>query len=89
MYREDHYTNAIQQDDVYRTPLLCETNLYELINMTPAANQPQVTNLFRFEEVIGKVQMAGDGQHELPYEDIDAAGATTSAPYRRLLVGMT
>ncbi|HLG61748.1 MAG TPA: SpvB/TcaC N-terminal domain-containing protein [Ktedonosporobacter sp.] len=85
MYREDHYTNAIQQDDVYRTPLLCETNLYELINMTPAANQPQVTNLFRFEEVIGKVQMAGDGQHELPYEDIDAAGATTSAPYRRLL----
>jgi RHS repeat-associated protein len=84
-YTEHQYTNAIQQDDAYRSPLLAETRAYELIHVAPDANQPQITNLFRFDELLGKAQAASDGQHDLPYEDIDAAGATTSAPYRRLL----
>ena len=82
---ENEYTNPIQQDDAYRPPLLCETRVYELINVTPAANMPQVTNLFRFEGVLSQVQAASDGQHDLLYEDIEATGAQTNAPYRRLL----
>lgn len=84
-YSEHQYTNAIQQDDAYHLPLLSETRSYELLNVTPGANQAQITNLFRFDELAQKVQAASDGQHDLPYEDVNAAGATTNAPYRRLL----
>ena len=84
-YTENQYTNAIQQDDAYRPPLLCETRTYELLHISPKANQPQITNLFRFDELVQKVQAASDGQHDLPYEDTNAAGAQTNAPYRRLL----
>src|SRR5581483_2679508 len=84
-YTESQYTNAIQQDAAYRSPHLSETRTYELINVVPASNLPQITNLFRFDELMQKVQAASDGQHNLPYEDIEATGATTSSPYRRLL----
>jgi RHS repeat-associated protein len=82
---ENQYTHPIQQDDIYRSPLPAEVRTYELIHITPHATQPGVTNLFRFAELAGKVQAASDGQHDLPYEDSAANGATTSAPYRRLL----
>lgn len=82
---ENQYTNALQLDDAYRAPLICDNRIYELVHLTPQAHQPAVTNLFHFDELQGKVQAAGDGQHDLPYEDIDAAGAQTPAPYRRLL----
>lgn len=84
-YTEQQYTNVTQQDDTYRPPLLGETRSYELLNVTPTANQPQITNLFHFDELAQKVQAASDGQHDLPYEDVNATGATTNAPYRRLL----
>ncbi|GLV54301.1 hypothetical protein KDH_11490 [Dictyobacter sp. S3.2.2.5] len=84
-YTENQYTNAIQQDDAYRPPLLCETRTYELINVMPAGNLPLITNLFRLDELTQKVQDACDSQHDLPYEDIDAAGSQTDVPYRRLL----
>ena len=32
-----------------------------------------------------QVARASDGKHELPYEDVDALGATGNAPYRRLI----
>ena len=85
MYTENHYTNAVQQEDAYRLPVLCDTRTYELIHVVPDSNQPPVTNLFRFDELAAKVQAASDGQHDLPYEDINAVGASTNAPYRRLL----
>src|SRR5208337_680947 len=84
-YTENAYTNAIDDADDYRTPLPCETRTYELIKVKPEANKPLVTNLFRFEEMQGKVQAAGDGTHEIPYEDLDAAGASEVHPYRRLI----
>ena len=34
---------------------------------------------------VAKVGQASDGSHDLPYEDIDAAGATANHPYRRLI----
>jgi hypothetical protein len=79
------YTNPILQEDAYRAPLPCETRSFELLNITPDSAQPRVTNLFRFDELAASVQAASDGRHDLPYDDLDAAGANTSAPYRRLL----
>ncbi len=65
-------------------PLEADTRTYELSNATPDMHMPQVTNLFRFDEMVRKVQAAGDGLHDLPYEDFEAVGAHTNMPYRRL-----
>jgi RHS repeat-associated protein len=85
-YTENQYTNSIQQADACRTPLPAESRTYELLHVTPDANQPQVTNLFRLDEMqIKKIPAASDGLHDLPYEDFEGTGATTSAAYRRLI----
>lgn len=84
-YTENHYTNPILEDDGYRTPLPCESRTYQLLNVTAVANLPLVTNLFRFDEMLNKIQAANDGYHDLPYEDIDATGAHADHPYRRLI----
>jgi RHS repeat-associated protein len=84
-YAESSYTNAVLLDDAHRVPLPSQASTYELIHVTPDANQPQITNLFRFDELRKKAAASSDGQHELPYEDVRAAGATTSNPYRRLI----
>ena len=82
---EHYYTDPIAADDVYRTPLPCEIRAYELLKVTPKANLPQVTNLFGFEEMVSKTQDASDGQHDLPYEDVDGVGVQGGAPFRRLI----
>jgi len=84
-YSENQYTNPVLLEDAHRTPLPSGTSAYELIHVTPDASQPQITNLFRLEELQRKTQAASDGNHDLPYEDIHAAGAKTRAPYRRLI----
>jgi hypothetical protein len=79
------YTNSIDTSEAYRAPLACESRTFELVHVQPAASDPGVTNLFGFAELAAAVQAAGDGGHDLPYEDVDAAGASTPVPYRRLL----
>lgn len=87
-YTENVYTNYIDMEDAYRTPLPYETRTYELLKLSPAAKEPLVTNLFRFNEMLGKIKDVSDGQHEIPYEDIDAVGAQEEVPYRRLIEHM-
>jgi RHS repeat-associated protein len=77
---ESSYTNPILEDDAYRPPLPAETRGYELIKIAPDS-----TNLFGFDELAAKIAQADDGQHDLPYEDVAAAGATEDHPYRRLI----
>jgi RHS repeat-associated protein len=84
-YTANAYTNAVQTSSAYRTPLIAETCTYQLINVTPQGNVPDITNLFGFDEMASDVSQASDGKHDLPYEDIYATGAVTSSPYRRLL----
>ena len=84
-YTENEVTNPINQEDNYRNPLPSEARTYELIKVTPDRNLPDITNLFGFEEMVAKAGQAGDGSHDLAYEDVDAAGATTNHPYRRLI----
>ena len=82
---ENRYTNAIQSPDAYRTPLLCETLSYEMVKVSPQANAARTTNLFRLQEMLDQVQAAGDGLHDVAYEDTDATAATADVPYRRVI----
>lgn len=84
-YSENRYTNPILQDDIYRTPLPCESKTFEILKAVPCAKLPLVTNLFRHHEIFGLVKMAGDGKHVIPYEDFNASLATDEDPYRRLI----
>lgn len=87
-YTENRYTNAVEEPDAYRAPLPCEARTYELIELpklVPNSNEPDVTNLFRFDEMLSKTQSASDGQHDLLYENIKATGATANHSYRRLI----
>ena len=84
---ENIYTNAVLEADAYRTPMLCESRTYEVLHLTPDPSEilPGITNLFRFDQVSKQIKKAGDGNHDLPYEDINHSQATTSDPYRRLI----
>ncbi|HEY7245904.1 MAG TPA: SpvB/TcaC N-terminal domain-containing protein [Xanthobacteraceae bacterium] len=79
------YTSPILQDDVHRLPLAAQVQSYELLRCTTQSSEPDVTNLFRFEEMAALLAQAGDGSHDLPYEDWQGQGATQNQPYRRLI----
>jgi RHS repeat-associated protein len=83
-YTENSYTNAVLLPDAYRAPLPAQTSIYELIQFLPDATRPGITNLFGFDEIANKVQQAGDGNHEIPYEELSPAGLNVGEHYRRL-----
>jgi RHS repeat-associated protein len=85
-YTENKVTNAVEGSDVYRAPLPCEVCTYELMELpklAPASNQSEITNLFRFDEILSKIRSASDGQHDLTYENSSAVGALPNQVYRR------
>jgi RHS repeat-associated protein len=84
-YTVSGYTNPIALPDAYRTPLPCELRSYELLQIAPVASQPELTNLFAFDEIVALTAAASAAGRELPYEDADASGATLPGPYRRLI----
>ena len=84
-YTENDFTNGVLADDAYRTPLPAEARTYEILKTKPDSNQPGVSNLFRFDELAGKLLAASDGNHEIPYEDIEASQAIDNQPWRRLI----
>jgi RHS repeat-associated protein len=84
-FTENRYTNAVREFHAYRTPLPAESRVYELIHVKPSTGQPGITNLFRFDELKAQIARASAGRHDLPYEDVEALGATERVPYRRLI----
>lgn len=90
---DSSFTNAVQATDAYRAPLPAEVLTYELIKFGEAyaAQNPHIqpqahgANLFRFDAVKNMLSAANDGAIDLPYEDVNAAGATQAALYRRLI----
>ncbi|RPJ64610.1 MAG: toxin, partial [Acidobacteria bacterium] len=85
VYTENDVTYPVDQPNDYRGPMTCEARTFELLKLLPDRDLPDITNLFRFDEMASKASQAGDGLHDLPYEDVSASGATTSHPYRRLI----
>jgi RHS repeat-associated protein len=84
-YSQSSYTNAILLDDRYRAPLPAEALTYELLQFQPDANQPGLTNLFRFDELQSKITNARDGAHDIAFENLNPTGLNPNQPYRRLL----
>ena len=84
-YLESSYTLPVIADDSYRVPSPAQTSRYELLPLQPSANQPGITNLFRFEELQGGVQAASDGAHDVAFEDRSPSGLNAGQPYRRLI----
>jgi RHS repeat-associated protein len=78
-------TNTVSLDDAYRTPLPAEERVFELMNAAPAAPVAGATTLFRAAELRALIAAAGDGAHDIPYEDFEGAGVVGAAPYRRLI----
>jgi RHS repeat-associated protein len=81
----NRFTNAVLDPDAFRTPLIAESSVYELIHIAPRARDFGTTNRIRFDELAEDVARASDGHHDLPYQDIESKGAVTAHPYRRLL----
>ena len=82
---ESSYTNPITSADANRTPMPAQKSVYQLLQCTPAAATPGETNRFGFDELAGYLTAAGDGEHDLPFEDLAPSGLTPGQPYRRLL----
>jgi RHS repeat-associated protein len=82
---ESTYTNAVNEPAAYRTPATAETKVYELIHLEPSRRDCDGRRLVGFVELRRQVARAGDGLHDLPFEDVNAAGATGPGLYRRLL----
>lgn len=84
-YAENKYTNALDLADSNRAPLTAESRTYELIQAMPAANQPDLTNLFRFDEMLAIAQGLDNGLHDILFENVSPSGLVPGQPYRRLL----
>ena len=73
---EETYTNAVDDaDGNYRTPLPAESATYELRKPQQERSADGLTELYRFEEVLARIEQAGDGSHDIAYEDIDFEAA--------------
>ena len=73
---EATYTNAIDDTDGnYRTPLPAESATYELRKPEQERSPDGLTELYRFEDVLARVVQAGDGNHEVDYEERRVPGA--------------
>lgn len=83
-YIQNRYTTPVSLDDAYRAPLVAQASTFELIQVQPDANQPDITNLFRFEELRAKVTSASDGAHDVLFENTHPAALNAGEPYRRL-----
>jgi hypothetical protein len=78
---ESSYTNAVDADGSYQAPQPAEARNYEILKAKPSPSH----RLFQFDVLLEQLQQAGDGAHDLPYEDVTAVGATQDHPWRRLI----
>ncbi|MGO9507521.1 MAG: toxin TcdB middle/C-terminal domain-containing protein, partial [Mycobacterium sp.] len=90
---QNSYTNdladPVTSSDVHRTPLIAETIEAEITTPPPPITHPEITNLFRFEDLDALWQTVWPGAHDVPYEqipgsDVDGVGALPT-PARRIV----
>ncbi|MFS8979724.1 SpvB/TcaC N-terminal domain-containing protein [Cupriavidus necator] len=76
---ENSFTHAItDKDDDYRTPLPAETRTYEL--RKPKQEQSSASlALYGFYPVLSYLNQAGDGGHDVEYEDVEFNKARQAA----------
>lgn len=84
---ENHYTNAVLEDDAYRTPLPGESRTFEVFKVQVPSALAGVTPPFKFKFLNDLVESAdfSSGNWDIPYEDAQHAQATGNHEYRRLI----
>jgi RHS repeat-associated protein len=85
IFTEASFTNAVLAADAYRTPLSAEMVTFQVVNVRSSFRPGGGTPLLRLDELAEDIAKAGDGAHDLPYEDVNATGAAGPGPYRRLI----
>ena len=83
-YKESSFTNAVTLDDSYRARAAARSSTYELIQLNPPAPVMGITTLFRFDDIQKQVQQAGDGLHDIEYENLHPVALNVGETYRRL-----
>ena len=77
---ENIFTNpVVDREDAYRTPLTAETSTYELRKPEQEKSKNGMIKLYHFNALVNHVNQAGDGNHNIAYEDIDFAKAKETA----------
>jgi RHS repeat-associated protein len=75
-YTENEYTNEIIDTlDDYRTPLPAQSSTYEVRKAEQDKSSDGITQLYGFNVIKGHINQAGDGKHDIDYEDIGFAQA--------------
>jgi RHS repeat-associated protein len=82
-YTQNTYTNAVEAADAHRTPASAQTITYELLQLPTSASTSGDTNLFSFAEIQAALHTAGDGSHDIPYEDLNPGALIAGQVYRR------
>lgn len=78
------FTNSVQERDSYRTPLLCEKQTFELLNI-PKVLPPAAVQLIRAKSLKAIISSVAKGGYDLPFQDFLGNGAVLEHVYRRRL----
>lgn len=60
----NQYTNAVESTDSYRTPVICETQTFKVVNMPISASQT-FTQLVKFDDVFPVIQSLLPGSFDI------------------------
>jgi RHS repeat-associated protein len=85
MHMKSSYTNDIFSENNYRLPLSSESITYQLFNPLPSVGEHYFTSLYSAHDVRRMIRLAGDGEHDIPYQDYEGKSAVHDHPYRRLI----
>ena len=80
----NQYTNAVKEPTAYRTPLVCETQTFEVINL-PITTSQTITSLIRFSDVFSTIQSLLPGTFDIPFEDWTHSTVVPGQVSRRIL----
>ncbi|MEQ4720640.1 SpvB/TcaC N-terminal domain-containing protein [Nonomuraea sp. B19D2] len=82
---ESDYTNPVAEPLDHRVPQPAAARTYELLGLNQATVPGGLGRPFTFGELARAAAAAGDGAHDLPYEDVHGTGAVEDRPHRRLV----
>lgn len=83
-FTESRYTNTVQTSDNYLTPRSAQARAYQLLHLRESGFERDAASLLSVRDIRRCIARAGDGFHDLPFEDVRGLGATEPHPYRRL-----
>ena len=84
-YLVNDYTNAVESDDVHRTPLAAQSQHVRTGPGSARRHAAGCDQSLRFRRAGNHAGGLADGLHDIPYEDLDPSGLTPGQAYRRLI----